>query len=174
MPILPVQLLWINMATSLLLGLTLAFEPREKDIMSRPPRNPSDPILTRSLILRIAMVSLIMLAGGFSLFAWEGSRGMNLPERRTLMVNTIVTVEMFYLLNCRSLTKPLASIGLLSNPWALIGLAAMAGMQAMFTYAPFMNRLFHSAPLDLQTWLEIVGLGGLVFILVELKKWLAD
>ncbi len=174
LPVLPVQLLWINMSTALLLGLMLVFEPKEKLIMARPPREPAQPILTPKLILRIVLVSLFMVVGGFALFLWEKSQGAALPEARTAVVNVIVMVETFYLLNCRSLTRPFFSLGIFSNLWVVGGVTAMMAAQLLFTYAPFMHRLFHSAPIGGLLWLKIVGIGFIVFVAVELKKWLDE
>ena len=170
LPILPVQLLWINMSTALLLGLMLVFEPKEEGLMDRPPREPRQPILTRKLIRRIVMVSLFMVAGGFALFLWEMRQGASLMEARTVVVNVIVMVETFYLLNCRSLTRSFFSLGPFTNPWVAAGVAAMIAVQLLFTYAPFMNRLFHSAPIGGISWLGIVGVGLTVFCAIELKK----
>ncbi len=171
LPILPVQLLWVNMSTALLLGLMLVFEPKEEGIMARSPREPAQPILTAGLILRIVIVSLIMVVGGFALFEWEERQGTPLAESRTIVVNVIVMVELFYLLNCRSLTRPFFSLGVFSNPWVVGGVLTMIAAQLLFTYAPFMNKLFHSAPISARAWLEIVGVGLVVFVAVELKKW---
>lgn len=170
LPALPVQLLWINMSTALLLGLTLVFEPREPGIMARPPRDPARPILTPALILRIVLVSLCIVAGGFAFFLWETSRGAGLAEARTVVVNVIVMVETFYLLNCRSLTRPFLSLGVFSNLWVVGGVAAMLAAQMLFTYAPVMNKLFHSAPISGMAWLRILGVGLVVFVVVELRK----
>ncbi|MCS7337210.1 MAG: cation-transporting P-type ATPase [Verrucomicrobiae bacterium] len=171
LPILPVQVLWVNMVTALLLGLMLVFEPKEHDLMDRPPRDPKEPILTRGLIMRIVAVSAIMTLGGFALFEYEKRLGTPIAECRTIVVNVIVMVAVFYLLNCRSLRRPFFSLGVFSNPWAIFGIAAMIGVQLLFTYAPFMNKLFHSAPIRPGAWLEIVGVGLAGFIAVELKKW---
>ncbi|MGC8990159.1 MAG: HAD-IC family P-type ATPase, partial [Verrucomicrobiia bacterium] len=172
LPILPVQLLWVNMTTALLLGLMLVFEPKEPGLMSRPPREPSQPILTPRLILRIILVSAIMVLGGFALFELEEKHGAPLAEARTVVVNVIVMVELFYLFNCRSLARPFFSLGLFSNPWVLLGAGSMIAAQLLFTYAPFMNKLFHSAPISLRAWLEILAVGLVVFLAVELKKWI--
>jgi cation-transporting ATPase F len=173
LPILPVQLLWINMTTALLLGLMLVFEPKEQGLMARPPRAPSQPILTPWLIRRIVMVSLLMVAGGFTLFEWEERRGTPLAEARTVVVNVIVMVELFYLLSCRSLTRPVFALGLFTNRWLMAGVGMMIAAQLLFTYAPLMNHLFHSAPISAASWLRIVGVGLVVFVTVELTKWRA-
>ncbi len=173
LPMLPTQLLWLNLVTALLLGLTLVFEPKESDIMQRPPRDPTRPLLTRSLLMRTALVTLISTAGAFGLFAWEhGIEGTNLAEARTAVVNVIVMVQSFYLLNCRSRTRSIFSIGLFTNPWLLAGIAATWLAQLAFTYLPLLNRLFHTAPVRAEAWLYIVAIGVFTFAAVELEKWL--
>jgi magnesium-transporting ATPase (P-type) len=172
LPALPVQILWINMMTALLLGLMLVFEPKEPDLMQRPPRDPQEPILTFPLFMRTGLVTLIVLAGAFGLFLWEQTRGATLAEARTIVVNVIVVVEIFYLLNCRSLNGSLRSIGFFSNPWVLWDSSAMLAAQVLFTYAPFMNRLFHTAPIDFEAWLHILAVGVAAFAAVGTEKWI--
>ena len=173
LPILPTQLLWINLVTALFLGLTLVFEPKESDIMQRPPRDPGEPLLTRSLLMRTALVTLISLTGAFGLFTWEhGIEGKNLDEARTAVVNVIVMVQSFYLLNCRSRTRSMFSIGIFSNPALIVGIAATWLAQAAFTYLPLLNRVFHTAPVRAEAWFYIVGIGVFTFAVVEFKKWL--
>lgn len=171
LPALPVQLLWINLSTAIFLGLFLVFEPKEKDLMQRPPRDPKTPILTFPLFMRTGLVTLIMLAGSFGLFLWEQKQGASLPEARTIVVNTIVVVEIFYLLNCRSLTHSVRSIGLLSNPLMWLGIAGMICVQMLFTYVPLMNRLFHSAPISGESWARIGLIGVAAFLIVGFEKW---
>lgn len=173
LPILPTQLLWINLVTALFLGLTLVFEPKESDIMQRPPRDPGEPLLTRSLLMRTALVTLISLTGAFGLFTWErGIEGKNLDEARTAVVNVIVMVQSFYLLNCRSRTHSMFSIGIFSNPALIAGIAATWLAQTAFTYLPLLNRVFHTAPLRAEAWVYIVGIGVFTFAVVEFEKWL--
>ena len=149
LPMLPVQLLWINMTAVTLLGTMLVFEPKEADLMDRPPRDPNQPILTFPLFMRTGFVSLLMLAGGFALFLWELRReSASLAEARTVVVNAIVMVEAFYLLNCRSLIRSIFSLGIFSNLWVLLGIGLIIAVQLLFTYAPVMNGLFHSAPIS--------------------------
>jgi len=173
LPMLPTQLLWLNLVTALFLGLTLVFEPKESDIMQRPPRDPKRPLLTRSLLLRTGLVTLITTSGAFGLFAWEqGIEGTNLDEARAIVVNVIVMVQSFYLLNCRSRTQSIFSIGIFTNRWLLAGLLVTWLAQLAFTYLPLMNRLFHTAPVRAEAWLYIVAIGVFTFAVVELEKWL--
>jgi cation-transporting ATPase F len=172
LPALPVQLLWINMVTAILLGLMLVLEPKERGLMTRPPRDPGQPILTFPLIMRTGLVSLLILAGAFGAFLWEQQvRGKSLVEARTTVINVIVMVEIFYLLNCRSLLHSMFRVGVFSNPWIYGGIAAMLLAQVFFTHAPIMNRLFHTAPLDAGSWLYITGVGFAAYCVVEFEKW---
>lgn len=172
LPVLPVQVLWINMTTVATLGIVLALENREPGIMNRPPRRPGAPILTRVLNLRIVLVSVVILVGAFNLFELELQSGSSLAAARTVAVNTVIMVEVFYLLNCRSLTHSMFHIGVFSNRWVLIGILAMMGLQILFTYAPFMNAILQSAPIDAAAWMRIVAVGFVGYLLVELEKWL--
>jgi Ca2+-transporting ATPase len=174
LPVLPTQLLWLNMITAVLLGLTLVFEPKEADIMRRPPRDPRRPLLTRSLLLRTGLVSLISLAGGFGLFAWEhGIEGTNMEEARAAVVNVIIMVQSSYLLACRSRTRSMFAIGFFSNPWLIVGILATWAAQLAFTYLPVMNRLFHTAPVRAEAWIYILAIGVFTFLAIELEKRLS-
>jgi magnesium-transporting ATPase (P-type) len=172
LPILPVQILWINMTTAVALGLMLAFEPKEPGIMKRPPRDPCQPILTGALVERIVLVSLLMLGGAYGVYLWEEERTNSLVEARTAAVNVFVMVELLYLLNCRSLEHTMFHVGLLSNPWIWRGVAVMVGLQLLLTYTPVMNQLFHTAPIDGPAWLLILATAVGVYLAVGTEKWL--
>ena len=173
LPILPVQLLWVNMTTVLLLGLMLVFEPRELDLMQRPPRGPKTPIMTFPMIMRIGLVSAMMLAGAFGLFVWEqAAHSASVVEARTIAVNVIVMVLVFYLLNCRSLTRSMFAVGVFSNWWIIAGIATMIAAQLLFTYAPVMNHLFQTAPISGQAWLHILAVALVAYAAVGVEKWI--
>ncbi len=172
LPLLPVQILWINMTTAVLLGLMLAFEPKEPDIMLRRPRNPNQPLLTRLLIGRIFIVVAIMLVGAFGSFQWSLKNGYSLEAARTVAVNVFVMVELFYLFNCRSLTKSMFAIGLFSNRWIAVGVMIQLTLQMAFTYSPLMNRLFHSAPIGWDAWWRILLTAVAAYLIVGSEKWL--
>ncbi|MBN2148332.1 MAG: cation-transporting P-type ATPase [Anaerolineales bacterium] len=172
LPILPVQILWINMVTVAFLGLALSLEPKEPDLMSRKPRDPQLPILSGTLIWRIVLVSVIILAGAFGLFEYELARGASVAEARTVAVNVVIFVELFYLFNARSLTLSPIQLGFLSNPWAVGGAILMTLIQLLYTHAPFMNTLFGSAPIPLALWLDVLAFGLAAYVIIELEKWL--
>ncbi len=171
LPILPVQILWINMTTAVLLGLMLAFEPKEEGIMERAPRRPETPILTGVLIQRIVLVGALLLVGAFGLFEWAEQRGLGDAVARTIAVNVFVFVELMYLFNCRSLTLSVFKLHPLSNRWVLGGVGLTIVLQLSYTYLPFMNTAFKSAPLEAWMWLPILGVGLVAFVVVEAEKW---
>ncbi len=177
LPILPVQILWINMTTAVVLGLMLVFEAKEPGLMARPPRDPQTPILTGTLVFRIGMVGVLLLVGSFGLFEWVLSQGQSVEVARTAAVNMFVFGEIFYVLNCRSLTFSMWHVGFFSNRWLLIGVTLMIGLQLVFTYWPWMNQTFRSAPLDQTEWWLIIGWGliiyGLVGIEKALRRWIS-
>ena len=170
LPITPLQILWINMTTAVLLGLTLAFEPPEQGIMRRPPRPPGAPILDRVLVWRIVLVGVLMLLGAFGLFLLELDRGASLAQARTVAANVFVMVALVYLFNCRSLTRSVFSVGLASNRWIWLGSGLMLALQLAFTYLPLCNALFHTAPIDARAWLGIAAFALASGLVVGLEK----
>ncbi|MCK6406914.1 MAG: HAD-IC family P-type ATPase [Rhodocyclaceae bacterium] len=171
LPITPLQILWINMSTAVLLGLMLAFEPVEKGLMHRPPRPPQSPILDRPLLARIVLVSVLLLVGAYGLFLLELRQGNTLAEARTVAVNVFVVVETFYLFNCRSLTRSFVAVGLFSNPWVWVGSGIMLALQLLLTYLPAMNRIFATAPIGLAEWAAIVAWALFASLVVGAEKW---
>ena len=174
LPITPVQILWINMVTAVTLGLALAFEQPEAGVMQRPPRDPRQPMLSGFMLWRIAFVSALLMSGALGLFLWESARGAGIEASRTVAVNALVMGEIFYLFNCRYLYAPVLSReGLFGNRYVLIAISLLLGLQALFTYAPFMQVLFGTTAIDVDAWLRVLGFGVAVFAVVELEKtWL--
>ncbi len=172
LPITPVQILWINMTTAILLGLTLVFEDKEPGIMARPPRRPDTPVITTELGIRIALVSLLLLIGAFGLFEWNLLQGHSLETARTVAVNVFVFGELFYLFNCRSLRYSMFRLGIFSNFWLIVGVLTMVTLQLLLIYSPTMNQLFGTTPIGPAEWISILGGGLIIYIVVGAEKWL--
>jgi cation-transporting P-type ATPase F len=170
LPITPLQILWINMTTAVLLGMALAFEPIQKDVMRHPPRAPGAPILDGVLIRRIVLVGVLLLAAAFGLFLRWRALGVSLEVARTVAVNVFVAGEIAYLFNCRNLRGPFWRCGWFSNPWFWGGIGAMVVLQAMFTWLPGMNRIFASAPIPAAAWGEILAAAVLTGFVVGVEK----
>lgn len=171
LPITPVQILWINMVTTVTLALTLSFEQSEAGVMQRPPRDPHAPILSGFLVWRIAFVMLLMVSGSFGLFLWEINNGASIELGRTVVVNALVMGEIVYLFNCRHL---LASVftreGLLGNRYILLAVSLLTVIQLLFTYSSVMQQLFATVALDGAAWGRIFVFGILLFVAVEIEK----
>ncbi|WP_421724005.1 cation-transporting P-type ATPase [Bauldia sp.] len=171
LPVTPVQILWINMVTVVALGLTLAFEPTEPGAMTRPPRRADEPILSGVLIWQVVLVSLLFVVGSFGVFFYALDRGLDLAAARTMVVNTIVVMEVFYLFSVRYLYMTSFSIrGIIGTPAVMMGVGAVVIAQFAFTYAPFMQAIFDTQALDLIDGLVVVGAGIALFVLLEVEK----
>lgn len=172
LPILPTQILWINMTTAIALGLMLAFEPKEAGIMTRPPRDPDQPLLTRGLVARILLVATMLVATAWWLFEWEIGKGASVEAARTAALNLFVVVEAFYLFSCRSLTHSAFRIGIFSNRWIVVGVMVQAVAQLAITYLPAMNTVFGTAPIGAPAWTRIFAVATAVSLVVAVDKLL--
>ncbi len=173
LPILPTQILWINMTTAVVLGLMLAFEPREAGVMTRPPREPDRPLLTATLVWRTVLVSSLLVAGAWWIFVTERERGADLDQARTAAVNLFVAVEIFYLYSCRSLTGASWRLGLFTNRWIIGGVLVQLCAQAAFTYLPVMNQIFATAPVGPDAWYRILGVATVISVVIAVDKSLS-
>ena len=172
LPVTPVQILWVNMVTAVTLGIAFAWEKAEGDLMARAPHPTNEPLLTPFVIWRTVFVGLLLLCGAGALFFLEQrDPDTDLELARTLAVNALVLGQVFYLLNTRSFRAPAYTIsGLTGNPVVLIAIGAIVVLQLLLTYAPFMNVLFDTAPLDVRHWMLCIAVGLGVFVLVEAEK----
>ena len=171
MPITAPQVLWVNMVTSVALGLVISFEPHELDVMNRPPRSTDRPILTGFGIWRVIFVGLALLAFTLLAFFWMKSQHASDALARTVAVNAITIGQVFYLLNSRYLLDSSLSLKAhLGNKYLPLGIGAVVILQLLFTYAPPLQRLFDNEAIPLWIWPWLLA-GGLVFFLVvEMEK----
>ncbi|CAG1009375.1 H+-transporting ATPase [Burkholderiales bacterium] len=173
LPITPVQILWVNMVSSVALAMVLAFEPTEREVMRRRPRPPGEPILSGFLMWRVVLVSGLFMAGIFGMFELALMRGAPIEEARTIAVNTLVAMEVFYLFSVRYLrAQSFTFEGVKGTKPVLIAVFAVFALQLLFTYAPFMETFFHSRPLSFATGLQIVAVGVALLVLLEIEKFL--
>uniref|UniRef100_UPI0022EACF01 HAD-IC family P-type ATPase n=1 Tax=Falsiroseomonas oryzae TaxID=2766473 RepID=UPI0022EACF01 len=171
LPITPLQILWINVVTTVALGLTLAFEPPERDVMARPPRRPDAPLLERLLLWRMLFVSVLMAAMAFALDLWAASRGLPDAAGRTMVVNAIVAMEIGYLFAARqSLRSGLSAEGLRGTPAIWAGIAAALAAQALFTWAPPLQAAFGTVALGPAELALCAGTGVALLLAVEAEK----
>lgn len=182
LPIKPTQLLWINLVAAVALALPLAFEAKEPNLMNRQPRPPDTPVFSSFLVVRTALAAAIICACAVAIFSLthasrlaEGvSPTQALHQAQTLAVTTVVLSQIFYLLNCRTLTGSMFRIGLFSNPLLFVGIFVVLSLQAAFIYLPFMNTVFSSRPLGAADLLVALGAGALIMPLIGTEKWLRE
>lgn len=186
LPMLPAQILWINLVATVALALPLAFETRERNVMQRPPRSPKEPVLSGFVIVRTFVVATLMCAGATGLFYQEYFRELPLlgtpgheslteaivlAEAQTMAVTTVILFQIFYLLNCRSLRHSLRSLGIFSNKTIFVGIGTLLALQAAFIYAPFMQAIFGSAPLQPLDLLWATLVGAIILPVISIEKW---
>jgi len=169
-PLTPVQILWVNMVTSVTISLALAFEPAEPGVMARPPRDPSEPLLSRYFLWRILFVSVLI--GGLTLLlsVWLLNSGYSEAEVRTVTLQTIVLCQAFHLFNSRSIRQPAHALDFMGNRAVFAVCGMMLLLQFAVVYLPFMNSVFGTVPLGLKGWIAPVLLGMAVFFIVEGEK----
>lgn len=172
LPLQPVQVLWINMITAVTLSLALAYEKAEPDVMRRSPRDPGASILDAAYVRRLLLVSLIIGGATMAVFYLERAQGAPLDQAQTTAVTMLALGQLAYLFNCRFLDRSsLTPAVLRGNRVIWISAASLMGLQAVFVYAPFMHAWFDSAPIGVDEWAKTLGLAVVVFLLVEVAKW---
>ncbi len=171
LPVTPVQILWVNMITSVALGLTLAFEPTEPGTMKRAPRPSDESLLSGLLLWRISFVTVLFVIGAFGMFYYAMQRGYSVELARTLVVNTIVVLQVFYLFSVRYVHgTSLTFQGVVGTPAVLAGIALVVVAQFALTYLPFMQAIFDTVDVPLADGLLVVGTGVALLLIVELEK----
>ena len=180
LPMLPVQLLWINLVAAIALALPLAFEVKEPNVMNRPPRKPDEALFNGFVTFRVFFVSILMTVGTIVLFSWEYSYSLStgmaqtdaLARSQSIAVTFIIFFQIFYLINCRSLKESVFKIGLFSNGFIFLGIGSIMLLQAMFLYTPFMQKVFGTASLDGKGLFISFVAGSLIFVVISIEKWI--
>lgn len=159
LPILSLQVLWLNMINSLTMTVPLAFEPKSPGIMAQPPRHPKEPLLTKPLLHRILLVSLFNWVLIFGLFEWAEATTGNIALARTMAIQALVFARIIYLLSISQLGKNLLerilgrSPETIHAPFLLAGIGGAVLLQILFSQWSLMNILFETAPLNWTQWL---------------------
>jgi len=167
-PLVPIQILWMNLLTDGLPALALSLEPEEGDVMKRPPRDPKESIFAHGLGLHAVWVGLLMAAVTLSLQAWS-IRGDN-AHWQTMVFAVLCFLQLGHVMAIRSERESLFQQGLLSNKPLLASVAAMACLQLVTIYVPELNSVFRTQPLSGGELLLVLVLSSIVFIAVELEK----
>ena len=168
-PLLPVHILWVNLVTDGLPALALATEVPEKNIMQRPPRKTDESIFAQGLGIHVLWVGIFigLISVGMQWYAIEHDGN----HWQTMVFTTLCFCQLYHVMAIRSETRSLFSIGLWSNRPLLLAVGITVLLQLMVIYVPYFNKLFHTAPLSWQELLIVTGVSGVVFVAVEIEKW---
>jgi calcium-translocating P-type ATPase len=170
-PITAPQILWVNMVTSVALGLVIAFEPHEKDVMQRPPRAVNRSILDGFGVWRIVFVGSALLVLTLSFFFWMKWQDASDELARTVAVNALVIGQVFYLLNSRfKIDSSLSLSAHRGNRFLPLGIGVVVVVQLIFTYATPFQALFETRSMPLWIWPCLVVGGIIFFLIVETEK----
>lgn len=173
LPLLPVQLLWLNLVTNGIQDVALAFEPSEGDVLRRPPRSPQEPIFNKLMIERTVLAAVVMGCVGFSLFYWmlpENYTPMDLAIAQNTLLLLMVLFENVHIGNCRSESKSALSLSPLRSPILLVGVVTAFLIHLVAMYLPFMQNVLGTAPVSFDTWVMLLGLAMTVFVAMEIHK----
>ncbi len=170
-PLLPVQLLWLNLVTNGIQGVALAFEPGEGDSLRRDPRPPGEPVFNRLMVERMLVAVSVVGIGGFLVYVIAMRLGMRVEEARNLLLLTMVLFENFHVGNCRSETRSAFALSPLRSPVLFLGTLGAFLVHVAGMYTPFLQDILATKPVSSWTWLVAIGVSVLIVPAIELHKW---
>ncbi len=171
-PYIPVQILWLNLVTNGLQDVALAFEPGEKGVLRRSPKSPKEGILSSLMIQRTFLMGTVLALGTLFIFISDLKSGVPLERARTAALTTMVFFQFYQALNCRSETRSIFRMSLLSNPFLLFSMIAAFFAQLAVLYVPALQWIFRTVPLSMMDWLKIAVVTVTIIIAVEIDKWI--
>ncbi len=178
LPIEPVQILWVNLIMAIACSIPLIWEPKDKGILERPPRDPNERLFNPLFLQKVGIVSVISAAAAFTLFlvyckVMAGSADY-LTQAQTVAFTTLIMVQLFYLFTARSIRESAFTFSPFSNKWVLIGIATTLGLQLIivYSYPLFGISPFRTLPFPTEWWIPIILVAPLGFFGIELEKLL--
>jgi len=172
LPLLPLQILWINLITDGFPALALTVEPKERGLMDRKPRDPKAGILSGGISPHIAWVGTLMMVGSLSVFLWAMGDGRPVDEARTLVFYLLTTFQVFHVLAIRVERNSVFTDGVFRNRYLILAVVLTVALQLLVIYAPFLQAAFKTVPLPPEELLSVTLIGSSVFFAVEFEKWL--
>ncbi len=169
-PLLPVQLLWLNLVTNGIQDVALAFEPGHHDVLRRSPRPPGEPIFNRLMIERTILGALVIGLVGYGLFHWTIDQGWEPEHARNALLLLMVLFENVHLFNCRSETRSAFALSPLQSPVLMLGMLAAFSIHVASLYMPWGQLLLSTQPVGLREWILLVGLSLSILVIMELHK----
>jgi Ca2+-transporting ATPase len=170
LPLAAVQILWINIVTEGTVTVNLIMDPPEGDEMRRKPMSLAEPLLTRSLLKRVLLMTPVMAISTFGYFIWRLSTDVPFEQVQTETFTVLAACQWFNVLNCQSDTQSVFGKRLFRNKWLIGGLTIGILLQLAVVYSESLNRLFHTVPISPADILPIIALSSLVLWAEEARK----
>ncbi len=168
LPLLPLQLLWLNMLTDTFPALALAMEPGDKDVMQRPPRNPKDAILSRSFMLNVFFYAGLITAATLIAYLWALDAA---PQKAvTMAFMTLAFAQVLHLGNARSAGAVVTPASIFSNPWAIAGAGLAGALQLLAMFYEPLREVLRLVPLDGREWLITAGCAAAPAVIGQVVK----
>lgn len=171
LPLLPVQLLWLNLVTNGIQGVALAFEPGEQDVLLRRPRRPTEPIFDRLMIERTIVGAVVIAGVGAAAFWWMLQQGWEEASAQNALLLLLVLFENIHIGNCRSETQSALTLSPLKSPFLLMGAIGAFTVHVVAMHLPFLQSVLRTEPVSLETWGVLISLALTVLVALELHKW---
>lgn len=169
-PLLPVQLLWLNLVTNGIQDVALAFEPSEGGVLERPPRPPREPIFDRPMVQRTLAGALTMAGVGFAVFAWALDHGRTEEAARNYLLLLMVLFENLHVFNARSETISVLRLSPLRSPIVMAAVAGALAVHTLVLYLPWGRRLLETGPVAPSAWTMLLIAASSVVVVMELHK----
>ena len=169
LPLLPLQILWMNLVTDGLPALALGVEPAEENIMKRPPYSSEESIFGRGLVAFLIVMGVVMSLISLGIGVWSFLAGD--PAWQTLLFTTLIFSQVILALEVRSERSSLFRLGLFTNPLMVVAFLSTVGLQVAVVYLPFMQKVFSTAPLGARDLAIVLGAGLCVVAVAEAWKW---
>lgn len=169
LPLMPIQILWMNLVTDGLPAMALGVDPYDRDIMMRPPRHPRESVFSHGLAWRIISSGTVIGLG--TLLAFRA--GLSLGDEdlaRTMAFNTLVFLQLFYVFTCRSEFHTILEVGLFTNPYLVLAVLISTTLQLAVNYVPFLQPVFHTVPLSGLHWALILFIAAAPTVLSTLFR----
>ena len=171
LPLLPVQLLWLNLVTNGIQDVALAFEPGERGVLRRKPRPPRERIFNQLMIERTLVAAVVMAAVGVTAFWWMISAGWSHESARNALLLLLVLFENVHIGNCRSETQSALTLSPLRSPFLLGGAICAFLVHVAAMHIPLLQSVLGTEPVSLSTWAVMAGLALTIFVAMEIHKW---
>lgn len=168
LPLLPIQILWVNLVTDGLPALALSAEPLEKDVMSKPPRKKEENIINRNIINSMVFIGIIMAA--VTLFLFMLGMKDSLAKGRTFAFSSLAILEMYHVFNCKSEKSSVFTVAIFSNMYLVLSVAITIILQLLVIYNPVLQKIFYTVPLSGMELFYLFALSSLPLLFMEAKK----